>query len=276
MSKHNLVPTEEKLNAAPEQDTPPVITSDFSREFDNSDRLETNEYILAKFSFKNGLQIEFSYDELSGDYGLRQHGNIGESAPVVRDEFETLFDLYLSITPNNLPIPEELLDEGASGQNFKAKVKTRPISIKGVFADQLELPSTAMIMAINNQTTRSHQTCACTYYPWWHWHDPATPGLAPKCYYSSSFGGKMRYVDSFVCNCVPADWGSWLWARHRIYYKNAWGNYVKHYECKVAPGKWDAKTKGSIKRYRKVCYDDGWNSIPHLNLTYIREGRFRN
>lgn len=275
MSEHNLAPT--TSGTTPEQEKPPIITSDFVKEPDNGDRLEMNEYILAKFAFKNGLQVEFSYDEESGDYGLRQHGNIGESAPIIIPESETLLDMYLAITPNNLPIPEELLDEGQASRNFLTKIKTRAYSSEYLVADQLELPNTIPVMAINDLTTRSSCSCYYTYFPWWHWHDGPTPGLAPTCYYSSSSGGKRRYTDSFIANCVPVSWPSWLWVRHRIYYKNWFGNYVKHYECKVPPGEWDKKTKGSIKRYRRVCYDDGWNSSPsNLCLKYIREGRFRN
>jgi hypothetical protein len=121
------------------------------------------------------------------------------------------------------------------------------------------------------------QSCYDTYYGWWDWHDAAQAGLAPKTYGSSSFGGKRRYTDSYVANCTPAGSGSWLWARHRIYYKD-FGKYKKQFEGKVAPGHWQEKTKGSVKRYRKVSYDDGWSSSPNCgdgDCKYTREGRFR-
>ena len=94
------------------------------------------------------------------------------------------------------------------------------------------------------------------------------------------FGGKRRYTDSYVANCTVGE--DYLWARHRIYYKKANGNYKKHYERKVSPLHWDAESKGSVKRYRKVLYDDAWNSAANCgSLTrhpcmYTREGRFAN
>lgn len=135
----------------------------------------------------------------------------------------------------------------------------------------LQLPITAGV------EPRAGQTCQSTYYAWWDWHDAAIPGLAPKCYYASSFGGKKRYSQSYVANCVPEGSPSWLWARHRIYYKDAFGNYINHFEGKVPPGHWQAKSKGSVKRWRRVCYDDGWDSLPtNPSLKYTREGRFTN
>jgi hypothetical protein len=134
-------------------------------------------------------------------------------------------------------------------------------------------------MPISSSVTpaAASQSCSSTFYSWWDWHDNANPGLPPKEYYSSHFGGKKRYTQSYIYNCVPMGSGSWLWARHRIYYKNSSGNYKKQFEGKVQPWHWQAKTKGSIKRYRRVIYDDGWNSSPsNINLRYTREGRFTN
>jgi hypothetical protein len=48
---------------------------------------------------------------------------------------------------------------------------------------------------------------------------------------------------------------------------------------KVAPWHWQAKHKGSIKRYRRVRYDDNWKSSTNClsgGCKYTREGRFHN
>lgn len=235
------------------------------------DTLEAVEYTLAEFRYKNGLRVVFSYDAVSRDFGLLQEGRIGESAPLVHGEFDTMLEAYLAIAPANLPIPEELLDEAADCKDLTAEVRARAISPTCVTASELELPLASPAV------TAASQTCFSTYYSWWDWHDDAEPGLAPETYYTIEFGGKKRYSQSYIRNCTPAGSGSWLWARHRIYYKKANGTYKKHFEGKVAPGYWQAKTKGSIKRWRKVSYDDGWNSSPsNDSLKYTREGRFRN
>ncbi|NEP88878.1 MAG: hypothetical protein F6K18_19675 [Okeania sp. SIO2C2] len=237
----------------------------------DNDRLEAIEYTLAELHYKNGLRVVFSYDEISNDYGLLQQGRIDECVPFSLDEYDTLLEAYLSMTPKDMPIPEELLEEETKREDSISTIKDRSTSPICVVANQVELP------VISFASTSASQSCFSTYYSWWDWHDSATPGLAPKTYYASSFGGKKRYAQSYIANCTPSDWGSWLWARHRIYYKNASGNYKKHYDSKVKPGFWEAKTKGSIKRWRRVAYDDGWNSTPNnSDLKYTREGRFRN
>jgi hypothetical protein len=237
----------------------------------DNDLLATVEYTLAEFHYKNGLRVVFSYDELSNDYGLLQEGRIGECSPFQHGDIRTLLEVYLAIAPEKQPIPEELLEEGAQRTDFMTAVRARGISSAHITVTGLEFPITSPLIPATSQT------CSSTYYSWWDWHDPATPGMAPKIYYASTFGGKKRYAESYIFNCVPAGSGSWLWARHRIAYKNWRGKYVTHFEGKVAPGTWQEKTKGSIKRWRRVWYDDGWNSSPsNSNLKYTREGRFRN
>ena len=237
----------------------------------DNDLLATLEYTLAEFHYKSGLRVVFSYDESSNDYGLLQEGRIGECTPIEHGDIDSLLEVYLSIAPEKLPIPEELLEEGAQRTDFMKAVRARGISSTHITVTGLEFPITSP------QIPAASQTCSSTYYSWWDWHDLATPGMAPKIYYASDFGGKKRYTQSYIFNCVPAGSGSWLWARHRIYYKNAFGNYVKQFEGKVSPGTWQAKTKGSVKRWRRVWYDDGWNSSPsNSSLKYTREGRFRN
>ncbi len=255
---------------------PPTGDTPINSEFDSievvnrheNDILEAKEYPLAELYFRNGTRAVFSYDETSNDFGLLQQGLTGEGGPLIQTEIDTFLDLYLSLTPGDLAVPEELFRAASRHKGVAAKIGSRAISPSCVHASQLEPPLVA-------NTGARAQTCFSTFYPWFDWHDAATPGLAPTCYYASSFGGKHRYSESYIANCVPAGSPSWLWARHRIYYKNAFGNYVKHYESKVPPGHWEAKTKGSVKRWRRVCYDDGWNSLPtNTSLKYTREGRF--
>jgi hypothetical protein len=238
-------------------------------------RLVAREFTLAELSYKSGMRVVFSYDESSGEYGLLQEGLIGESDPLVDGEIDSLLATFLAITPENVPVPELLLAEAPSDRNFSAQVDIRKVSPSPVNASQLELPITATVK-------RQRNSCFSTNFSWFNWHDSAVEGLAPEQYYSSQFDGKNRYTDSYVANCTPAGSPSSLWARHRIYYKNAIGNYVKHFESKVPPGFWQEKTKGSVKRYRKVAYDDGWNSSPNcgassgIQCKYTREGRFYN
>jgi hypothetical protein len=238
-------------------------------------RLVARELTLAELSYKSGMRVVFSYDESSGEYGLLQEGLIGESDPLVDGEIDSLLATFLAITPENVPVPELLLAEAPSDRNFSAQVDIRKVSPSPVNASQLELPITTTVK-------RERKSCPSTHFSWFNWHDSAVEGLAPKQYYSSQFDGKNRYTDSYIANCTPVGSPSWLWARHRIYYKNVIGNYVKHFEGKVAPGFWQEATKGSVKRYRQVAYDDGWNSSPNcgasagIECKYTREGRFYN
>lgn len=234
----------------------------------DNDRLETTDYNLAEIHFSNGLEVRFTFDELSGDFGFGQRARIGQS-PLFAGDFKNLLEVYLAITPGDLPVPEELLLEGEESRDLKALLEDRRIATGCVVASQLDLKIP------ENPSPREGQSCLSQFFPWDHWFDPAQVGLAPKCYYASSFGGKARYSQSYIFNCVPAGSPSYLWARHRIYYKNIFGNYVKQYDAQVAPGDCDVITKGSIRRWRRVCYDDGWNSSPNNpSLKYTRQGRF--
>jgi hypothetical protein len=228
---------------------------------------------LAELQYKVGIRVVFSYDEDSQEYGLQQQGLVDRTGPLVRGEFESLLEVFLAITPSSVPVPRLLLVENPD--STLPDLGRRTITDSRVMATGLEVPLTI------SPSPAASQSCFDTYYDWWDWHDPAAAGMAPRTYYASEFSGKRRYSDSYVANCTPADSPSWLWARHRIYYKNAFGNYKKHYDSKVAPGHWDAEHKGSlVKRYRKVTYTDGWNSSPNcgglvgITCKYTREGRF--
>jgi hypothetical protein len=226
------------------------------------------EIVLADLGFLNGVRAVFTVDEISTEYGLLQQGQMGRNGPVAAGTTRGLLVTYLAITPRDVPVPERLLAEHPTGTQLPPELASRTIAPGPVFATDLAAPPAPMAV----------QGCFDTYYGWFDWHDPAAVGMAPKTYGSSGFGGKFHYTDSYVANCTSGP--SYLWARHRIYYKNAFGNYVKHYESKVPPLTWEAKSKGSlVKRYRKVTYDDGWNSSPSCgSLThpcrYTREGRF--
>lgn len=219
---------------------------------------------LAELHFENGLHVVFSYDKASAEFGLVQEGRNDSSAPLVTGEVESLLAVFLAITPADVPIPELLLAEPPADFELPAQAHKREISRARVSASGLSLPITA----------------PSKYYASADWIDGPAAAWAPKSYNSSSFGGKFRYADSYVSNRVPSGSPSWLWVRHRIYYKNIFGNYVKHFGDKVQPGYWQAAHKGSIKRYRRVSYDDGWGSSPNcggtlgISCTYWREGRF--
>jgi hypothetical protein len=231
------------------------------------DRLVAQERTLAELSYKSGVRVVFSYDEISGEYGLLQQGLNGENYPLVDGEINSLLATFLAITPEDVPVPELLLAEAPSDMDLSAQVNIRKVSPSSVNASQLELPITTV--------RREPLTCKSTNIPGFNWYDEAMAGLAPKQYYSSNFDGKTRYASSKIFNCTPAGSPSWLWARHRLYYNNAFGKYKKQYEGKLAPGSGEVVTKGSIKRYRQVAYDDGWDSSPNCkSCTYSRAGRF--
>jgi len=247
-------------------------------EIDSDDEIPTRTIILADLYYENGLHVVFSYSAESEEFSLLQQGSIGV-AELVTGEVESLLELYLTVTPNYLPVPELLLKEKNESQ-ILVESHSRSTTTHVVRASPLSLAS---VSATASAAVSS--ACFNPYYSWWNWFDPAESGMLPKTYGSSSFGGKKRYTDSYIVNCTPAEWGDWLWARHRIYYKNVWGNYKKQHEGKVKPGHWERKHMGSVKRYRKVIYDDGWGSSaacgsfdgdPLTQCRYKREGRFHN
>jgi hypothetical protein len=245
------------------------------------DRLVAHERTLAELSYKSGVRVVFSYDEIWGEYGLLQEGLNGENDPLVDGEVTSLLATFLAITPDNVPVPTLLLAEAPADMDLSAQINIREVSPSLVKASQLELPITATVR-------RNHLSCNGSYFPGSDWHEDVVqdlPGdasaLPPKQYYSSDFDGRVRYANSYIFNCTPAGSPSWLWARHRLYYKFA-GTYIKQFEGKVAPGLGQAVTRGKAKWYRKVSYDDGWDSSPNcgyltgINCKYSREGRFNN
>lgn len=225
--------------------------------------------ILADFTYANGVHAQFTLDVESGDLGLHQEGMLDRNGPIVRDTSGGLLAAYLTMTPATLPVPRDLLSELAYGFPTPSALAGRTVVPGPVRADRLAVPA---------GTSSSTHTCTQTNYAWYDWHDSAIPGMTPATYTTSMFGGKRRYTDSYVANCTVGE--DYLWARHRIYYMNGLGNYKKQYELKVKPLHWDSQSEGSIKRWRRVIYDDAWNSNVHCGeLTghlcqYTREGRF--
>ena len=252
-------------------------------ELDDEPDNETIEYTVADLSFVNGLQVTFSYDELAAEYGVSQDGRLGECAPITFGDVNTCLGMYLLLAPYDAPIPEELLGEmkpqgcpmplpvGLVREAGKSELAVRARAISPTPVVISDLPISSILPSVAFATP----PCAQTHFAGSFWHDGPKPGLAAEGYYSSGFFGKARYTESWVRNCVPEEWGSWLWARHRIYYKS-WGRYWKQHDKKVRPGRWNASRKGSlIKRWRRVLYHDGWNSSPsNEKLVYYREGGF--
>ncbi len=233
---------------------------------EDEEPFENTEYPIAEFNYRDGHVIQFAYDERSNDLSISEEGKVNSSVPILFGKFDSILDAYLAVTPANFAVPEELLQERIISKNYRAKIKDRPISTGLITTDQLGIPP----------TSSAGQSCFSTYYPWWDFHEAATPGMNPKTFYASSYTSKkQRYSQSYILNCAPSNYPNWLWARHRIYYKNALGNYIKHFDNRIRPFTWQAKTKGSVRRWRRISYSDAWNSSPaNPNLKYTREGRF--
>lgn len=235
---------------------------------DDAEAFENTEYLIAEFDYNNGHIIQFAYDERHNDLSISEEGKAHSTVPILTGGFETILDAYLSITPDNFAIPEELLLERGICKNYRSKIGDRPIATSLITSNQL---------GVNNLSNVSGQECFSTFFPWWDFHESAAPGMSPKSFYASSYTSKkQRYAQSYVYNCAPASYPDWLWARHRLYYKNIFGNYIKHHDKKIPPASWRVKTKGLSKRWRRITYSDNWNSSPvDANLKYTREGRFR-
>ena len=219
---------EEKLLKELGLDEPPT------RHENDEEPFENTAYSIAEFSYRNGHTIKFSYDEVSNDFGILQEGGVNESTPVIFDEFNSILDAYLSVAPENLSVPEEVFQEKTIGNDYREKIKDRSIATSCIIADNFA----------NAPTAAAGQSCYSNYYSWWDYRESAQPGMFPKTFYASSFTvKKQRYAQSYVFNCAPSNYPSWIWARHRIYYKTIWGYYKKHFDDKVKPSKWQAKTK---------------------------------
>lgn len=227
----------------------------------------TNEVTLADLKFDNGMRVVFSYDEALQGYSLSQRGSVGESVPFVVREYDSLLALFLDITPNEVAVPELLLAEPKLTGQAVSRIENRSLSADVVTAELLETPGTLKTSGVS---------CGDTYVTGAHWNIPVQHTPAPKTYYSWSYGGKFKYVDSFLINCTPSSYAVSNWARHRIYYKNALGGYVKHFELKVPPWHWDIETRGNpvVNRHRKVIYDHNWNPSCG-SCKYGRQGKFR-
>ncbi|MEV4889203.1 hypothetical protein AB0K48_07435 [Nonomuraea sp. NPDC055795] len=229
---------------------------------------------LAQLTYTNGLSVTFTDSYPSNDVGMTQTGRIDRAPLIARDEeTDSFLQTYLKITPTTVAVPQRLVDD--HGADPPPELRLRQITTSQVIAQGLTPPHSAVISGM----------AACNYYwyDWYDWHDAGFPGMPPHTYYASDFNsGKQRYSDSYVANCSPDLYPSYIYARHRIYYKNAWGNYKKHFDGKVPPWHHQAVEKGSIKRWRKVAYSDGWNSSANCGelgpapCMYTREGRFHN
>ncbi|MFF5209145.1 hypothetical protein [Streptosporangium sp. NPDC000396] len=222
---------------------------------------------LAQLEYSNGMTVTFTDSRPSNDIGMVQTGMIGRTLLIARDEGDTFLETYLEITPRDVAVPQRLVDD--HGTNTPPELQFRRITTSPVVTGGLTPPRSAVISGA--------AACNFSHFDWVDWHDSGFPGMAPKAYETSQFGGNKRYSDSFVVNCTPEGSPSYLYARHRIYYKNILGNYVKHFDSTVPPWHQQMVEKGSIKRGRKVYYNDGWNSSPNClggDCVYTREGRF--
>ncbi len=217
----------------------------------------SGEVTIAELHYVTGLEVVLSYDELSGDFTLVQEGPIGST--VRRGEEESLLDLFLALTPQDVPVPELLLGEPDAGTELPAELDSRQISPKRVSVDDLELPA---------------ETLAKSGPPddWWTYWDDGEPGYySPRTYWSSWFiASKVRYIDSYLGNYTPRGSAKWKWVRHRFIYKAGQGFYIQ-YEKHIAP--WREQTitkKGRVKLWRYVEYDKNWS-----RSKWWRAGRFR-
>src|SRR5262245_46687448 len=210
---------------------------------------------LARLGFRNGVQVVFSRDETSGDFGLREDGQIDRNGPVVDDRVQSLLVAYLRITPKSVPVPQQLLAELPPGTPTPPELAGRTFSSSLVVADDLAVPT----------QIAATMTCWDPYYDPYHWFDlpgypnPGTVFHGDKTYYSSSFGGMAMYSRSYLANCGG-------YARHRIYYKD-FGVYKKHHDAEIAYWHWQAVKKGSVHRYRKVHYDGTWGDTRNGKYT---------
>lgn len=232
---------------------------------EDDDPLVADEVVLADLDYENGAHVQFTYDRISGDYGIHQYGSTEDgSAPVVRGELDSILATYVEITPDDLPIPSLLLDEPQ--EDGEGPVATVDLTARVVTEDQVVAEGLDVSAALPPLVGF---TCSSAYWTnnssdWFEtnrWDD--------KTFYASDYGGKHKYTDSYVFNCLPSGSPSYQTARHRIYYKGTFG-YVKHHDVSVQAGGWDVEHKGSIKRYRKVRYD------AYNDARYTRQGRFHN
>lgn len=214
--------------------------------------------VLAELGYTNGVAAVFTIDEQSRDLGFVQDGATGRNGPLLDDrEGSSFLDVYLAITPPDVAVPREIVDSHPAGTPLPAEMQRRKVTTDVVRVGGLTAPT----------TTAATITCWSKYYGWVQWYDPAgNPNPMSvhhpwKTYWAKVFGGRKQYSNSFVANCGNAN------ARHRIYYWTG-HDWKKHWDSVIIPGHWQAKTKGSVLRWRKVTYDEGWG--------YTRAGRFRN
>ncbi|MGW4403657.1 hypothetical protein ACWEJ6_06475 [Nonomuraea sp. NPDC004702] len=226
------------------------------------------EIVLAQLDYTTGLSVTFTDSVPSDEVGMVQTGPIGRAPLIVLDDEDTLLETYLEVTPPDVAVPRRLVED--HGADLPAELQRRRITSEPVTAGGLTAPASAV---------RSG-TASCTWsiFGWTGWHDDGMPGLPAKSYSTFDFGGfKQKITESYIANCTPPSSTSNLWARHRVYYRNALGNFVKHFEGIVPPAHHQAVVKkGAIKRHRAVSYDDNWNADPAcFDCIYAREGRFR-
>lgn len=211
---------------------------------DPEDLLLGDAEMLADLRLESGVQITFSYDPALGEYGVNQSGFVGESGPMTVGQSDTVLGLFLAATPKRVPIPRRLAGEPDLPSELAERIATRDVTDDSVVVDELDWP-----IAQAGGVVRSG---SC-------WDETLT---MPKTFYSAHYGGARRFCISSVINELPTGYPSYLWVRHRIYYKQ-FNHYNKHYEKKVGPGQWDLEVKkGSIKRHRRAIYDIAWVQQP--------------
>ncbi|WP_146603485.1 hypothetical protein [Micromonospora endophytica] len=228
-----------------------------------SDELVEREIELARLGYRNGVQVTFTRDAESGDWGLREDGQVDRNGPLVDDDKPGMLAAYLSITPASVPVPRELLAEPAPGTPTPPELAGRAIAPSPVVVDDLAVPA-------SGGTARKAAITSCWDLAWdpYHWLElpgypvPASVHHPMRTYYSADFGGRAMYSHSYLANCSGG-----TAARHRIYYRKVNGDYVKHHDFFVPSWHWQKVTKGSVHRFRAVLYDGAWGDTRNGKYT---------
>ncbi|TCB96846.1 hypothetical protein E0H26_14670 [Micromonospora zingiberis] len=240
----------------------PASAADALRPGAVGDEPVDREIELARLSYQNGVRVTFTRDAESGDWGLREDGQVERNAPLVDDDERGMLAAYLSITPASVPVPRELLAEPAPGTPTPPELAGRSIASSLVVADDLAVPSS------DGTAARKITSCWDLYFDPYHWAElpgypvPASVHHPAKTYYSADFGGRALYAHSYLANCNGGNA-----ARHRIYYRQTDGDYVKHHDFFVPSWTWQKVTKGSVYRFRAVLYDGAWGDTRNGKYT---------
>ncbi|GEM_PF-6113515 len=253
-----------------------VVISEDTTTINNSPR--GGERILADLRYENSLRLTFFYNEVSEEFILHQTGTNGKSKPIMLDEEDDLLKTFLAITPNNVPVPEMLVQANSNNDSLRV-IKKRGISPYSINVTGLKSFAQP---PLNNIDT----SCYPTENSSDEWNDGPSDRLEPKTYESSTKVGVLvsfiRLIkqgeEEITSEISEQDKTKNTWMRHRIYQKKKKSReYKEIFARKVSPGKWSYISRISRSRfYYKVMYDDSSNGNPSysLDLKYIRQGVF--